>query len=189
MEYNAKVLHRTKTQETQQNQATDCPFNRNEFGRGRLWKGTDEDRLFFHNIFLDKWERHMERMGYPFSRDTIPKLKYRVRLKGSSNRMCVPKESAIAILMEAWEARGRYPTADKDLKQYYVEYVPPTQDDTPRSILVHPQPPTTQDSGSMPRQDHTNDTIPTGSDVNQSAPTPNTEAFQGRSVWNRDIWR
>jgi hypothetical protein len=89
--------------------------------------------------------------------------------------MCVPKESAIAILMEAWDARGRYPMADKDLKKYYVEYVPPTQDDTPRTILVHPQPSQTQVSGSMPRQDLTNNMMPTGSDVNQSAPTPNTQ--------------
>jgi hypothetical protein len=74
---------------------------RNESGRGRLWKGTDEDRLFFHHVFLNKWERHMERLGYPFSQDVTPKL-------GSPKGMCVPKESAIAILMEAWEAQGRY---------------------------------------------------------------------------------
>jgi hypothetical protein len=56
-----------------------------------------------------------------------------------------------------------------------VEYMPPTQDDTPKSILIHPQPPQTQVPGSTARQDPTNDTIPTGSDVNQSAPTPNTQ--------------
>jgi hypothetical protein len=36
---------------------------KNESGRGRLWKGTDEDRLFFHDAFLSKWERHMEKLG------------------------------------------------------------------------------------------------------------------------------
>jgi hypothetical protein len=117
---------------------------KNESGGGRLWKGTDEDHLFFHDVFLNKWERHMERLGYPFPRDVIPKLKFGVRCKDSPYGMCVPKESAIAILMEAWEAQGRYPQADKDLKEYYLEYVPPTQDDTPKSILIHPQPSQTQ---------------------------------------------
>jgi hypothetical protein len=39
---------------------------KNESGRGRLWKGMDKDRLFFHNAFLDKWNRHMKKLGYPF---------------------------------------------------------------------------------------------------------------------------
>jgi hypothetical protein len=77
---------------------------KNESGRGRLWKGTDEDRLFFHDVFLNKWERHMERLGYPFPRDMLQKLKIGARCRGSPNGMCVPKESAIAILMEVWEA-------------------------------------------------------------------------------------
>jgi hypothetical protein len=84
--------------------------------------------------------------------------------------------------MEVWEARGRYPTADEDLKKFYVEYVPLTQDDTPKSILIHPQPPKAQVPGSTTGQDPTDNTTPIGLDVNQSAPTPNTQNTQVRDV-------
>jgi preprotein translocase subunit SecE len=47
---------------------------RNESGRGRLWKGTDEDRLFFHDAFLHKWESHMEKLGYPLSQGVLRNL-------------------------------------------------------------------------------------------------------------------
>jgi hypothetical protein len=134
---------------------------KNESGRGRLWKGTDEDRLFFHDEFRSKWERHMERLGYPFTQDMLQTLRTGKRRRGSSNGMCVPKESAIAIIMEVWEARGRYPTADEDLKRFYVEYVPPAQDDTPRSILIHPQPPKAQVPGPTAGQEPTDNMTPT----------------------------
>jgi hypothetical protein len=198
MEHHAKLLYRTVTQKPQLHQATHCPLHctsnqmhrrkdgdiKNESRKGRLWKGTDEDRLFYHNVFLDKWAKHMDKMGYPFSEATLANLRYGVRSKGTSSGMCVPRELAIAILMEVWEARGRYSTADKDLKEYYVEHMVAAQDDTPRSVLVNPKPPPTRDTGSMPRQDHANDAIPTGSDVNQSAPTPKTQNPKVRNIRN-----
>jgi hypothetical protein len=59
---------------------------KNESGRGRLWKGTDEDRLFFHDAFLNKWERHMEKLGYPFTQDMLQKLKIGERCRGLPNQ-------------------------------------------------------------------------------------------------------
>jgi hypothetical protein len=110
----------------------------------------------------------------------LRKLKIGKRCSGSPSGMFVPKESAIAIIMEAWEVQGRYHTVDKDLKKFYVE--PLAQDDRPRSILTHPQPPQAQVPGSTAGQDPTDDTIPTGSDANQSAPTPNTQNPHVRDV-------
>jgi hypothetical protein len=64
---------------------------KNESGKGRLWKGTDEDRLFYHNVFLNKWDRHMKKLGYPFPEATLGTLKYGARVVGASAGMCVPK--------------------------------------------------------------------------------------------------
>jgi hypothetical protein len=42
----------------------------------------------------------------------------------------------------------------------------------------------TRDLGSTPRQDHASDAIPTRSEVNQLAPTPNTQNLKARTTGN-----
>jgi hypothetical protein len=157
---------------------------KNVSGKGRLWKGIDKDRLFYHTVLLDKWNNHMKKLGYPFLDDTLGTLKYGVRVKGSSNGMCVPMNSAIAIIMEVWEARGRYSTADEDLKTFFMDPTVTAQGDTPKSVTLHLKPPPLTKRKTTPDQDLPNDATPTRLDVDQSASTPNTQNPKIRNISN-----